>query len=183
LQTSRTWSSRSHLVCSHGHTDASPGSGAIPRGYALSRQGLPRRDHKFGYRQLWRARVAECQSICTDTWGNKWTTIRPETTPSRPQQDPVVAAPDRLWSPIRTPGAKTTARLDAMLPWPVLVGVIIAILGISTGISGQVGPKCGGAFDFEQKSAAAADLTGSYPGSSTIYEATCQMLAGQLAGT
>jgi hypothetical protein len=73
LQTSRTWSSRSHLVCSHGHTDASRGSGAIPRGYALSRQGLPRRDHKFGYRQLWRARVAECQSICTDTWGNKWT--------------------------------------------------------------------------------------------------------------
>jgi hypothetical protein len=102
---------------------------------------------------------------------------------SRPQPDPVVAAPDRPLSPIRTPAAKTTARLDAMWPWPVLLGVMMAILGISTGISGQVGPKCGGAFDFEQKSAAAADLTGSYPGSSTSYEATCHKLAGQQAGT
>jgi hypothetical protein len=102
---------------------------------------------------------------------------------SRPQPDPVVAAPDRPLSPISTPDAKTTARLGAMWPWSVLLGVIIALLGISTGFSVQVGPECGGAFDFEQKSAAAADLTGSYPGSSTIYEATCQMLAGQQMGT
>ena len=102
---------------------------------------------------------------------------------SRPQPDPFVAAPNRPLSPISTAVAKTTARLGAMWPWPVLLGVVIALLGIGTGFSVQVGPGCGGAFDFEQKSAAARDLTSSYPGSSTIYEATCQLLAGQQMGT